>query len=134
MLFENQQQCQQSPARLSYDQACIDLINQINDNITIYGQYEECHKCNFQKYTVLGPFVNKTLLVDTRSPLSLHWTQNGTDYCRLVCIQPSSTRAVNALVVLPNCSTSTTITDGISRIAAPGCILKKLQTTHIYLY
>lgn len=86
MLFENKQQCQESLSKLSYDQACVDLINQINDNITIYGQYEECHKCNFQNYTVLAPLVNKTLLVNTRSPLSLHWTQNGLDQCRLVCL------------------------------------------------
>ncbi|ENN79718.1 hypothetical protein HUJ04_003877 [Dendroctonus ponderosae] len=81
MLFANKEKCLQSTSLLSYDEACIDIFNTFNDTVSIFGQYQQCHECNFQNFTVLSPQGNKSLLISTRSPLTLYWDKDGIDNC-----------------------------------------------------
>lgn len=135
MLFLNKEKCLQSVAFLDYDQACIDLNNQLNDNITIFGQYEQCHKCNFQNLTTLKPLQNYSLLVNTRSPLTLYWEQNEVDHCRQeifikiinICCNN------NSFLVSLNCSTSIIAMGGTSPTLALTFTLKNPLMMPIYV-
>ncbi|CAG9761570.1 unnamed protein product [Ceutorhynchus assimilis] len=84
MLFKNlHQKCLQGVEYLGYDEACVDILNTLNEPVTIFGQYDECHKCNFENLTILGPQKNISLPVSTRSPFELYWSQQGgTENCR----------------------------------------------------
>ncbi|XP_066256194.1 heparan-alpha-glucosaminide N-acetyltransferase-like [Euwallacea similis] len=81
MLFANKEKCLERLSSLSYDEACLDVVNQLNRSVTIFGQYEQCHKCNFQNYTVLEPHKNNSILVYTRSPLTIFWEKDEYDNC-----------------------------------------------------
>ncbi|KAL1516877.1 hypothetical protein ABEB36_000715 [Hypothenemus hampei] len=82
MLFKNPSKCLQNISSLNYDEACIDIINQRNTEITVFGQYDQCHKCNFQNLTTVKANQTKSLLISTRSPLTLYLDENGVDSCR----------------------------------------------------
>lgn len=85
MLFQNESKCLQKILDLNYDEACLDIYNFSNSTaVTVFGQYEQCHKCNFQKLTTLQPLGNTSVLVSTRSPLTLFWDNinNGSAQCK----------------------------------------------------
>ncbi|KAJ8922259.1 hypothetical protein NQ315_004196 [Exocentrus adspersus] len=75
MLFDNaNKKCLKGYNSLAYDEACIDIISTLQDAVSIFGQYDECHKCDFQNLTALNSSANNTsIVVNTRSPLTLYY-------------------------------------------------------------
>lgn len=89
MFLENPNKCLKNPARLNYDEACIDIINQWNSTIQIKGQYTECHKCNLQNFAVLEPNQNTSLLIKTIYPIEFYYNvsvQNANKTCQVTKI------------------------------------------------
>lgn len=80
MLFDNVRKCLGDPKSLMCDEACIDIINTLQNKVFVYGQYDECHKCTFQNLTMLEPFGNTSIVVNTRSPISLYYVQENSTY------------------------------------------------------
>ncbi|KAJ8972410.1 hypothetical protein NQ317_010334 [Molorchus minor] len=82
MIFENLRKCLASNPNLIYDEACINIVNTLNSSVTIFGQYDECHKCNFQNLTTLESTLNTSIVVNTRSPLQIYYTSEENEHCR----------------------------------------------------
>ncbi|XP_050301066.1 heparan-alpha-glucosaminide N-acetyltransferase-like [Anthonomus grandis grandis] len=82
MLFQNPLKCADIKAYLDYDEACVEIFNSLFENITIYGQYEQCHKCNYQNLTTVNAQKSGSLLVSTRSPLGLSWSVDSSNTCQ----------------------------------------------------
>ncbi|XP_019864996.1 heparan-alpha-glucosaminide N-acetyltransferase-like [Aethina tumida] len=61
---------------LLYDEACLRIYNKLNDTVTVYGQYDQCHKCDFQNLTTLAPYQNSSLVINTRSPFELYYVNS----------------------------------------------------------
>lgn len=83
MLFKNPNKCLEKIPNLSYDEACIDILNKLNATFRIYGQYDNCHHCRMQNITTLAPFGNTSVLIQTISPIELYYqnTDDNKDYC-----------------------------------------------------
>lgn len=85
MLFDNLNKCLSKNPVLSYDEACIDIYNFLNQSVTIFYQYDECHKCNFQNLTALEQLSNTSVVAKTSSPIQLFYcTKDNTDHCQQV--------------------------------------------------
>jgi hypothetical protein len=82
MLFKNVNKCQQRNPNFIFDEACIDILNTLNDTASVLGQYTECHNCHFQNLTTLEPHKNTSILVNTRYPLELFFVAQGKNQCR----------------------------------------------------
>lgn len=81
MLFDNLDKCLQKHPRLSYDEACIDVINILNDTVTLYYQYDECHHCDTQELATLKPLSNTSVVVKTSSPIQLYAKDQNVTFC-----------------------------------------------------
>lgn len=84
MLLDARNKCLSENSSLSFDEACLDVINTLNETISIYGQYTECHKCNFQNLTTLKPGNTTSLLFNTVYPTELFYriNNNSMEKCR----------------------------------------------------
>ncbi|KAK9887112.1 hypothetical protein WA026_020559 [Henosepilachna vigintioctopunctata] len=85
MLLDSPNKCLQKNPNFLYDEACIDVTNTLNETISVFGQYTECHKCNFQNLRTVLPGENSSLLVNTVYPLELFYVRAGdnvTQHCR----------------------------------------------------
>lgn len=84
MLLDAPNKCLNVNPSLKYDEACLDVINTLNERITIHSQYTECHKCNFQELTSLEPGKNTSLLFNTvySSDFFYSTENNSTAFCR----------------------------------------------------
>lgn len=84
MLFKDANKCLDKVPKLIYDEACLDVVNNLTDSITVYSQYTDCHLCDFVNTTTVGPNSNTSILVNTRSTLQLYYvpeTNNGSKFC-----------------------------------------------------
>lgn len=70
-MFDNVNKCLGGSRSLIYDEACIDIVNTLQNSVSILGQYDECHKCSLQNLTTLAPFNSTSIVVSTRSPIGL---------------------------------------------------------------
>ena len=86
MLFKDINKCQMRNPNYVYDEACLDILNGINDTVKVVGQYSECHQCDFQDLTTVGPLQNTSILVNTRYPLQLYYVIESTKQCRYVML------------------------------------------------
>lgn len=83
MLFDDVNKCLRKNGVLSFDEACLDIINGLTETLTIFYQYDECHKCDFQNLTTIKPFNFTSIVAKTSSPLQMYYTVDGkTDKCR----------------------------------------------------
>ncbi|KAL3284536.1 hypothetical protein HHI36_018694 [Cryptolaemus montrouzieri] len=84
MLMDSPNKCLNKIPDFIYDEACLDIINTLNQTIYIFGQYTECHKCNFQKLSQIDPAQNSSVLVNTVYPIDLYYVRdaNTTEECR----------------------------------------------------
>ncbi|XP_023026506.2 heparan-alpha-glucosaminide N-acetyltransferase [Leptinotarsa decemlineata] len=74
MLFENKNKCLNLNPNLVYDEACVDIVNKVNETLSIFYQYDECHKCDFQNLTLLSPSTNTSVVVKTSSPIQFKYS------------------------------------------------------------
>lgn len=84
MLFDNVNKCLGGSRSLMYDEACVDIVNILQNTVSIFGQYDECHQCTFQNLTAVAPLNNTSIVVSTRSPIALYYIQensNGVSQC-----------------------------------------------------
>ncbi|XP_044269660.1 heparan-alpha-glucosaminide N-acetyltransferase-like [Tribolium madens] len=81
MLFKNSNKCLSPSPNLIFDEACIDITNLLNDTASVWGQYSECHNCDFQNLTTLEPHKNTSILVNTRYPLELFFVADAKKQC-----------------------------------------------------
>lgn len=82
MLFKEASKCLQSTPNYIFDEACLDVLNNCNETTTVWGQYTECHNCNFQKYATLEPNGKTSILVNTRYPLDLYFNIGEKNLCK----------------------------------------------------
>uniref|UniRef100_A0A6P7H1W1 Heparan-alpha-glucosaminide N-acetyltransferase-like isoform X1 n=1 Tax=Diabrotica virgifera virgifera TaxID=50390 RepID=A0A6P7H1W1_DIAVI len=76
MLFDNIRRCLAAQPNLTYDEACLDITNTLNETVRLFYQYDECYKCDFQNLTVLQPSKWTSVLVRTSSPLQIDYLLN----------------------------------------------------------
>lgn len=68
-----------------YDEACLDILNTLSQNVTILYQYDECNRCEDEVLATLGPMHNTSVLVDTKYALNLKYavgTQEDNSTCQ----------------------------------------------------
>lgn len=82
MLMKNKNKCLLPNPQLSYDEACLDIINYRENVVDIFGQYNECEKCPYQKLVTLNANENTSLLINTKYCLSMFYSENNTTTCR----------------------------------------------------
>lgn len=85
MLFDDLNKCLRKNGVLSYDEACLDINNTLSDAVIISYQYDECHKCDFQKLTTIQPGNFTSIVAKTSSPLEMFYslsTNINIDKCR----------------------------------------------------
>lgn len=78
MLMDNKNKCLNSKPRLVYDEACLDIINYREENVTVYGQYAECEKCSYQNLVTLGANESTSLLINTKYSISVYYVADDT--------------------------------------------------------
>ncbi|KAG5886018.1 hypothetical protein JTB14_023660 [Gonioctena quinquepunctata] len=82
MLFDNLSKCLDKNPKLSYDEACLDIFNKLNESVTISYQYNECHNCDFQKLAVLEPSNSTSVVAKTSSPIQFNYSwKNDSQEC-----------------------------------------------------
>ncbi|KAJ8949967.1 hypothetical protein NQ318_002375 [Aromia moschata] len=81
MLFDNLNKCLKNHQNLIYDEACLDIFNNLTVNVQIFGQYDECHECDPQNLAVLEANNSTSIVVNTRSPISLYYVSEGHQHC-----------------------------------------------------
>lgn len=77
MLFKNQSKCLSANPDFIYDEACLDIFNTLNQNVTISYQYDECNKCEDEVFATLGPMHNTSVLINTKYTLNLNYALGG---------------------------------------------------------
>lgn len=83
MLFDDLNKCMRKDGVLPYDEACLDIYNFLNETVTIFYQYDECHKCDFQNLATIEPNNFKSIVAKTSSPLEMFYsTKEKMDQCR----------------------------------------------------
>lgn len=84
MLLEHKDKCSSDNPRYIYDEACLDIINFYNKTVTVYGQYDECEKCDPQKLVSLQPNSNTSLLVNSKYTVKMYYEvgDNTTAFCK----------------------------------------------------
>lgn len=82
MLLDNKNKCLQPNPQLIFDEACLDIINHRDVDVTVYGQYAECEKCSYQNLTTLSANESTSLLVNTKYSFSTYYAINDTLICR----------------------------------------------------
>lgn len=83
MLFDDLNKCLRKNEVLPYDEACLDIYNFLNETVTIFYQYEECHNCDFQNLTTINPNNFTSVVAKTSSPLEMFYSTSGKmDQCR----------------------------------------------------
>lgn len=88
MLFDNLKKCLNKNALLLYDEACLDINNTLAKAVTLFYQYDECHKCDFQNLTTIEPGNFTSVVTKTSSPLQMFYTtDNKVDKCRYVMLE-----------------------------------------------
>ncbi|XP_022915927.1 heparan-alpha-glucosaminide N-acetyltransferase-like [Onthophagus taurus] len=71
MLFTTKNKCKDSTPDFIFDEACLDVLNTLNETVQITGQYRECDGCDFQNITSLQPNQNVSILINTRFSLNM---------------------------------------------------------------
>lgn len=71
--------------KLIYDEACLDIVNKLEDNILIQGQYSECDKCLLRNFTTIAPNANYSMVVNSKYMMKLQYQYNDT-ICRYLNI------------------------------------------------
>ncbi|CAH1098452.1 unnamed protein product [Psylliodes chrysocephalus] len=81
MLFDNLGKCVPKKPNLTYDEACVDIINNLNETIKLIYQYDECYKCDFQNLTILEPGKNTSVVAKTSSPIQIEYIFSSNTKC-----------------------------------------------------
>lgn len=76
MLTKNEHKCLSPNPDFIYDEACLDVVNNLDENVTIYYQYEECYKCENEIIAFLQPHQNTSVLINSTYSLNLSYVAN----------------------------------------------------------
>lgn len=68
--------CFSTHPNLIYDEACLDIVNKLDNEILIQGQYSECDKCLLRNFTTIAPNSTYSLLVNTKYSMKLQYVTN----------------------------------------------------------
>lgn len=71
MSYEKEDKCLSPNPNLIYDESCLDIINSLSTDITIYGQYKECDKCLYSNLTTVAANSNTSILINSKYSLRL---------------------------------------------------------------
>lgn len=84
MLFDDLNKCLRKNGVLSYDEACLDINNTLNEAVNIYYQYKECHGCSFQYLTKIESHNSTSVVAKSSSPLQMCYNtaEDNKDKCR----------------------------------------------------
>ncbi|KAI4470554.1 hypothetical protein MML48_1g02347 [Holotrichia oblita] len=84
MLMKNENKCLNgSDTVLIYDEACVDVLNTLQDDVNVLGQYAECLDCDFKTLCTLSPDESTSLLINTKYTMKMHFVVKGKTYCNL---------------------------------------------------
>ncbi|XP_017783563.1 PREDICTED: heparan-alpha-glucosaminide N-acetyltransferase-like [Nicrophorus vespilloides] len=82
-MYPNLIKCQSPDPKFIYDEACLDFHNNFKDEVQIYGQNVECHKCDYQFLFKLPAQNNASLLVNTKYNMRMQYIHNGSTLCEM---------------------------------------------------
>lgn len=83
MLMKNTNKCLNgSDTALIYDEACVDILNTLQDEVSVLGQYAECVDCDFKSLCTLSPNESISLLINTKYTMKMHFVLKETTYCK----------------------------------------------------
>lgn len=81
MLTKNRDKCASPNPELVFDEACLDIFNNFNESIDVFGQYNECDGCKFQTLATVPGGSNTSILVNTQYSLHLNYTNTNNTIC-----------------------------------------------------
>ncbi|KAK0182880.1 hypothetical protein PV327_000967 [Microctonus hyperodae] len=66
---------------LNMDEACLSIVNKINQSISLYSIVDECNVCDGLLWENLTPNSNTSLVVSTRYPLHMYYIKQNQQWC-----------------------------------------------------